>query len=542
VGSLAITRLRPSSLRLRLTLLYSGMFLVAGTILLAIVYVLVAHNDTQITAQTNIPDNATIYTVRSEPARGFLVQLPANVAFSGAARSVGGQAVEQKIAASPSPNAGQTAKVRSPPDSGAEIAQPAQTLAALPNVFAKAAAGETLRQLLSQLRVTGQLRYLNGPLPLPAIPSGTAVVTLRSGLTPADATALKQQVQNFVPLENARKKVESVVAQERSNERSRLLLWSGLALAAMAVISGVLGWLMAGRALAPVRTMTTRARRISEDNLHERLAVAGADVELSELADTFDGVLDRLQSAFEAQRRFVANASHELRTPLTLGRATLEVALADPGADVESLRRACAGVIAAGEEQERLIDGLLTLAGSQRGLAVAETVDLRETCSRAITVVAGAAAMRGIAVDADLRPALAVGDTRLLERLAINLLDNAVRHNFDGGEIFVATATSHGHATLVVSNSGPALDAAGLPELLEPFRRGGDVRAGRGGGHGLGLSIVAAIAEAHGAELRTVARRGGGLEVEVVLACAPGPVPAVQSFAGASLVSSASTH
>ncbi len=285
--------------------------------------------------------------------------------------------------------------------------------------------------------------------------------------------------------------------------------------------------------------MTARARRISEDNLHERLAVDGADVELSELADTFDGVLDRLQSAFEAQRRFVANASHELRTPLTLGRATLEVALADPDADIDSLRRACAGVIAAGEDQERLIDGLLTLAGSQRGLAVAETVDLREACSEAVDVVAGAAALRGIAVHADLRPALAVGDARLLERLAVNLLDNAVRHNLEGGTVSVVTTTAAGRARLAVSNTGPVIAPADIPELLEPFRRGGDIRAGRGGGHGLGLSIVAAIAQAHGAELRTAARSGGGLDVEVIVASAAllaATVPAQ------SLLSSASTH
>ena len=301
------------------------------------------------------------------------------------------------------------------------------------------------------------------------------------------------------------------LATQHESDLSSLLTISILVLAAMAIVSIGLGWIVAGRALAPLRTMTARAQQISEHNLHERLALDGPDDELHELADTFDGLLTRLERAFEAQRRFVANASHELRTPLTVERAMLEVALADPGADAASLRAVCQRVIELGEEQERLIEALLTLARSERGVEARAPVNLTAVVRSAIAGIRGRG---GLEVRQSLEQANVGGDRRLLERLVANLLDNAVRHNEAGG--WVRVELSGGERPLLhVSNSGPVVAPAEVDRLLEPFRRAATERAGRGDGHGLGLSIVAAIAQAHGAELSVRARDGGGLEVEV---------------------------
>jgi signal transduction histidine kinase len=291
----------------------------------------------------------------------------------------------------------------------------------------------------------------------------------------------------------------------------QLLYQSGIALAIMAVVSIWLGWLVAGRALGPLRTITNAARDISASNLHRRLALDGPDDEVKQLANTFDDLLGRLEASFDAQRQFVANASHELRTPLTLERTLVEVALADPDATVESLRATFERVLAAGEQQERLIEALLTLSRSQRGLDHHEPFDL--------AVIAGdviASDERGVRLDADLTPAPTSGDPRLGERLVVNLVDNATRHNVPGGRIGVTTTTtSGGHAVLTVENTGPVIAPEELDRLCQPFQR----LCANGNGHedglGLGLSIVHAIAAAHGATLATLARPGGGLRVEV---------------------------
>jgi signal transduction histidine kinase len=308
---------------------------------------------------------------------------------------------------------------------------------------------------------------------------------------------------------------QKVITGERSNELSQLLMWSGIALGIMALVSAALGWLIAGRVLEPLRTMTARARRISGDNLHERLALDGPEDELKELGDTFDAVLGRLEGAFDAQRRFVANASHELRTPLTLERAMVEVALADPHADAESLRLTCQRVLAAGEQQERLIEGLLTLARSQRGLDENEALDLAEVSSHVLEAFEAGRNGDGCSVASELTAASISGDERLLERLVANLLDNAVRHNVAGGWVRLRTGVHRGRPTLSVSNSGPIIAPGEVDALLEPFRRAGVDRARHRDGHGLGLSIVAAIASAHGAELSARPRGEGGLDVEV---------------------------
>ncbi len=312
-------------------------------------------------------------------------------------------------------------------------------------------------------------------------------------------------------LNDASKVVKAAIGVQQSRDRDQLLMWSAIALAVMAIVSIVLGWLLSGRVLAPLRTMTARTRRISADSLDARLALRGPDDELKELGDTIDGLLERLERAFDAQRRFVANASHELRTPLTLERAMLEVALADPDSSEASLRAACERVLAAGAEQERMIAALLDLARSERGLDHSEDVELDAVLARALNAVV---IVDGITVASAREQARLRGDERLIERLAANLLDNALVHNMTGGWLRVATVTEAGRAVLRISNSGPMIEPGEVDGLLEPFRRAGGRLSGRG--HGLGLSIVAAIAAAHDAELSVRARPRGGLDVEVV--------------------------
>jgi signal transduction histidine kinase len=300
---------------------------------------------------------------------------------------------------------------------------------------------------------------------------------------------------------------------QRSSELNQLLEESGIALAIMTVVSVALGWLVAGRALRPLRTMTSAARRISARNLQQRLALDGPDDELTELGKTFNGLLARLETAFAAQRQFVANASHELRTPLARQRTLVEVALRDPNLTVGSLQSVCERVLATGEEQERLIEALLTLARSQRGLDRTEPLDLAVVAARAVQASAGGSHGRGLRVHTALAEAPAVGDPKLAERLTANLVDNAVRHNVPGGWIEVVTGIRAGRGILSVANAGPVIPPEKVDLLFQPFGRLED-RVGRDG-LGLGLSIVTAIAAAHEADLRARPLPGGGLEVEV---------------------------
>jgi signal transduction histidine kinase len=290
----------------------------------------------------------------------------------------------------------------------------------------------------------------------------------------------------------------------------KLLVDSGIALAIMAVLSIWLGWLIAGRALSPLRAITNAAREISATSLHRRLALEGPEDELRQLGTTFDGLLERLESAFAAQRQFVANASHELRTPLTLERALLELALSDPDADAASLRETCEKVLAVGKEQEHLIEALLTLSRSQRGLDRREPVDLA-----AIAEAATAAADHdGLAFQTSFEPATTTGDPRLVERLAANLVGNAINHNRAGGSVTVRTEARNGIAVLRVANSGQPIRPDDVPRLFQPFERLEDDGAERHG-LGVGLSIVDAIARAHGATLTATAPPHGGLDIEV---------------------------
>jgi signal transduction histidine kinase len=295
----------------------------------------------------------------------------------------------------------------------------------------------------------------------------------------------------------------------------QLLYQSGIALAIMAVVSIWLGWLIAGRALRPLRTITNAARDISASNLHRRLALEGPDDEVKQLANTFDDLLGRLESSFDAQRQFVANASHELRTPLTFERTLVEVALADPNATVDTLRATFERVLEVGEQQERLIEALLTLSRSQRGLDRREPFDLAVIAADILEARCPEADDRGLRIDTALGPAPTSGDPRLGERLVANLVDNAARHNIHGGRIDVATSTRAGRAILTIANTGPVIRPDDLDRLYQPFQRLNPDRNGDRYGLGLGLSIVNAIAAAHGATIATQALPGGGLEIEV---------------------------
>jgi signal transduction histidine kinase len=304
-------------------------------------------------------------------------------------------------------------------------------------------------------------------------------------------------------------------------------LWiaSVIALGVMSVLSVLLGWIVAGRALRPLRTITATARRISATSLDQRLALRGPDDELKELGDTFDALLSRLQVAFEAQRRFVANASHELRTPLARQRALGQVALADPDATVDSLREAHERILAGGAQQERLIEALLTLARGQTGIEVHENFDLGQLTREVVLTRQPEADHLAIAVHTSMRPAVVAGHHNLAERLVTNLIDNALLHNHPGGRVDVTTAVVDGHPVLTVANTGPVVPPGAVDRLSQPFQRLGTERTARSKGLGLGLSIVHAIAHAHDGTVLATARPEGGLSVTVTFPPVPEPGP-----------------
>ena len=262
-----------------------------------------------------------------------------------------------------------------------------------------------------------------------------------------------------------------VGSQQRISDLHTLILVSSIALAMMALISAGLGWVVAGRVLAPLRTMTMTAQQISAANLNRRLGMEGPPDELRQLADTIDGLLERLEGAFDAQRRFVANASHELRTPLTAARALLEMTLSDPHATVASFRDTCEQVLEEGEQQEQLIDALLALAQGQRGLDRREAVDLAATTEQIVHSQEGEATARGLSLRVTIAPAALSGDPRLIERLVSNVVRNALVHNVDGGEVTVAVDSHGGAATLRVVNTGPVVAPDEVDRLLQPFQR-----------------------------------------------------------------------
>jgi signal transduction histidine kinase len=346
--------------------------------------------------------------------------------------------------------------------------------------------------------------------------SGTAVAALIITLSflpvrdvdPAQKVAgmtVVKQPQKITPKEQEyAAQAEAAKAAARADLRQRLIGGAAVGVGVLTLLSGGLGWHVAGRVLRPVHTVSGTARRLSEQNLHERIPVSGPNDEMRELAETFNAMLARLQRSFDAQSRFAANASHELRGPLTTQRALVEVAAGDPAASVD-LRELASSLLPVLSRQERVVDGLLALAWSEHGMSTIESVRL-DTLVRTSLDRLGPG---GVTVTADLAPTPVLGDPVLLELLVDNVVRNAVRHNVPSGQLWVVTA----ERTLTVANTGQPVDADRLVELVEPFRRGARDRVGEGAG--LGLAIVTAVAAAHHAQVALAPRAGGGIRVRV---------------------------
>jgi signal transduction histidine kinase len=464
-------RLPRRTARLRLAALYGGLFLISGVALLASTYVLFErateyHNPHLPT----IPHTPAIQPLRQKPP--FLLR-----------------------------------------SSHAQATQPIP----LPQALSKLAQ--------DQYQLTQAQRQLKR-LPAAAAGPGSALL-----LGPAQLARDEQQLtrgqhqlaQAVYQLSQAVHQVAqagSAQAALRASDSHQLLVDSGIALAVVGVIALLAGWFVAGRMLRPIRTITRKARRISSTSLHERLALGGPEDELKELADTLDDLFGRLDAAFEAQRRFVANASHELRTPLTRERALVQVALGDPSTS-DVWRSTGQELLASNREQETLIESLLTLASSESGLDHRERTDLADICQNVLSHPGLDTQRLGLHIETAVRAAPLEGDPRLIERLIANLVDNAVAYNVTGGLVQISTASTDGQAVLSVSNTGPIIPPAELGRLFQPFQRLAPRRTNRKGGHGLGLSIVQAIATAHHATISPRPLPEGGLALTVAF---PSPI------------------
>ncbi|OIJ94425.1 two-component sensor histidine kinase [Streptomyces sp. MUSC 14] len=311
--------------------------------------------------------------------------------------------------------------------------------------------------------------------------------------------------------------ISQCVDGQRQAALDDLLSRSLLALLGLAVIAFAFGYAMAGRVLSPLGRITRTARQVAGSDLSRRIELDGPDDELKELADTFDDMLDRLQRAFTAQQRFVGNASHELRTPLAINRTLLEVHLSDPNAPVE-LQQLGKTLLATNERSEQLVEGLLLLARSDNQIVERKPVDLAEVATQAVDQVHAEAEAKGVKIRGERKPAVVQGNGVLLERIALNLVQNAVRYNVaEGGWVEVTTEIEHGQAVLTVSNTGPVVPAYEIDNLFEPFRRLRTERTGSDKGVGLGLSIVRSVARAHGGHIAARPREGGGLVMRVTL-------------------------
>jgi signal transduction histidine kinase len=321
------------------------------------------------------------------------------------------------------------------------------------------------------------------------------------------------QLRTIVPEELELKR--AIQREVADDALTKLRTQYAIALAAMTGLSVLLGWAVAGRILRPLQRITSTAQHVSQDNLDERIGLEGPRDELKELADTFDGMLERLSAAFASQRRFVANASHELRTPLSVIRTELDVTLADPDATTAELREMAETVRDATLATERLLQALLTLARTEAGVTRRDPADLADAARLALAQTGPDAAAAHLVVRSALEPAPVRGDRRLLERLVANLVENAVRHNRPGGIVDVRTCVQDGLSVVIVRNDGDLIPETSVPSLLEPFQRLD--RGARGDGAGLGLSIVRSVAQAHGGTVALDARPTGGLAVRVSL-------------------------
>jgi signal transduction histidine kinase len=342
------------------------------------------------------------------------------------------------------------------------------------------------------------------------------------GDNPASCDPIKQACQAARLLTR-----EVQQAQLRAFELHELRIWSAVALGLVAVLSVGLGWLVAGRVLRPVRTISATARKIGASNLDRRLPVDGPDDEFRGLAATLNGLLARLQGSFDSQRRFVASASHELRTPLTLDRALLERALRHPEPTETLWRTTCERLLVSTQQQDQLIQAMLTLARSEAGVTKTESFELAAIIDSVLLSPEVDSASQGLQVQALIGAAPVSGDRRLVERLVRNLVDNAMRYNQPAGRVGITAGTSDGHAVLAVANTGPLIPPAEVDRLFQPFQRLTANRGNHADGTGLGLSIVKAIADAHQATLTATAEPRGGLKVEVSF-----PIPQAAIRAG----------
>ncbi|MGW4566212.1 sensor histidine kinase [Streptomyces sp. NPDC004561] len=337
-------------------------------------------------------------------------------------------------------------------------------------------------------------------------------------------------ITNQVPLAEFNDAISRCADHQRQAALDNLLSRSLMALLGLAVIAFAFGYAMAGRVLSPLGRITRTARAVAGSDLSRRIELDGPDDELKELADTFDDMLERLQRAFTAQQRFVGNASHELRTPLAINRTLLEVHLSDPNAPLE-LQQLGKTLLATNERSEQLVEGLLLLARSDNQIVERKPVDLAEVATQAIDQVHGEAEAKGVKIRGERKPAVVQGNGVLLERIALNLVQNAVRYNVPheeaqreglpqkggGGWVEVNTEVQHGQAVLTVSNTGPVVPAYEVDNLFEPFRRLRTERTNSDKGVGLGLSIVRSVARAHGGHIVAQPREGGGLVMRVTL-------------------------
>ncbi|MFF4895670.1 sensor histidine kinase [Streptomyces sp. NPDC001068] len=364
--------------------------------------------------------------------------------------------------------------------------------------------------LLSIIYLLAAQAISTGNQPLFKIVSGTDV-NVSSDSCSAIAGSARLPVPDF---NNA---IARCVDHQRQAALDDLLSRSLLALLGLAVIAFAFGYAMAGRVLSPLGRITRTARAVAGSDLSRRIELDGPDDELKELADTFDDMLERLQRAFTAQQRFVGNASHELRTPLAINRTLLEVHLSDPGAPVE-LQQLGKTLLATNERSEQLVEGLLLLARSDNQIVERKPVDLAEVATQAVDQVHAEAAAKGVTIRGTRKPAVVQGNGVLLERIALNLVQNAVRYNVaEDGWVEVDTEIDHGQAVLSVSNTGPVVPAYEIDNLFEPFRRLRTERTGSDKGVGLGLSIVRSVARAHGGHIAARPREGGGLVMRVTL-------------------------
>jgi signal transduction histidine kinase len=335
-------------------------------------------------------------------------------------------------------------------------------------------------------------------------------------------------------LEEGRRIIDIMIRRARVDTLQTVLIASLIIVAILTVLAGIIGWLVAGQALQPLRNITGTARRVADRSLHQRIALTGPQDEIKDLADTLDDMLERLDRSFDSQRRFVANASHELRTPLTIARTLIEVALLDAEDDTK-VKQLGTTLLAVNQRHEKLTDGLLTLASSEQRAADFQPVDLGEIASQVVADMRPVAEKAGITLEASPRPGLVMGDAFLLERVIQNLIENGIQYNQpEGGWVRVTTAVARDRVELVVENTGPVVPAYEIPGLFEPFRRlastdrlAGPNRASIVRGAGLGLSIVRSVANTHGGTVEATAREGGGLIVCVRFPAAPENVAAL---------------